>query len=423
MRSAVTIVVGGGVVGISTASALLQHGRQVLLIDKREAPGLETSFANGGLLTPSMAQPWNSPGCWRVLVQSLFSSSTPLKISMSTLPTLLGWGSQFLLNSRQSKYLANTRANLGLAIYSLEVMHRLRDQLAIEYEGAGKGTLRIFRRRQHFQNELRNAGRLLGGRLPFEALTQSETIALEPTLSEIGAGLVGSIYYPQDESGNAKLFCGSMFDAASRFGLEARFDTAVTGLAVEGGQLVGVRTQYGMIASSEVVIAAGPYSPALLEPVGIKLPIRPAKGYSVTYPDLARRVGLAIPIVDDEHHTVLVPIGDALRVAGTAEFAGFDRSIPAARVRNVEAMLEQVFPSLDITSLATSAWAGFRPMSYDGRPTISATKIRGLYVNAGHGHLGWTMAAGSGQLIADLIVGQNPEIGLSPFSANRFGRP
>lgn len=414
------VVIGSGLLGVTTAYFLRRRGHEVTVIDREEGPGRQTSFANGSLLTPSMSDPWNAPGSWRVLLASLGRSDAAMQLRLRALPGLAAWGVAFLRNSSAATFERNTLKNFCLARYSLAVMESVRQQTDIEYGRAARGTLRVFRDRATLDRACAAAAPLSAEGLGLRRLSTAETVDLEPALAPIAAQLAGAIHYEGDEVGNAYLFCVALADHARQQGVEFRFRTEVSSLETHSGQVTAVVSGRERFEADRYVVAAGSYSAPLLRPLGVRLPVRPVKGYSVTFECEAGQHSLRIPVVDDELHAVVVPLEGAIRVAGTAEFAGYDRRPNPARIRNLLGLLQNVLPQAQFDHATARPWCGLRPMSADGVPIIGPTSISNLLVNTGHGHLGWTMAAGSAQLLSDLMSGDLPSIDPAPFALARF---
>jgi len=414
------IVIGSGLIGLTTAYFLRRHGHEVTVIDREEGPGRETSFANGALLTPSMPEPWNAPGSWRVLLRSLVRSDAALQLRLRALPSLGTWGVRFLANSKPALFERNTVRNVRLALSSLKAMEALRQETHIEYGCASPGSLRLFRNPGALQDAVTSANSLLREGLTFRQLSRDETIAKEPALAPVAGQLAGAIYYPSDETGDAYQFCVALAEYARQQGVEFRFQTAVSSLDVRSGRVMAMVSGRERSVADQYVVAAGSYSTPLLRPLGIRLPVRPAKGYSVTFNLLESQGALRVPLVDDDWHAVVVPLGGAIRVAGTAEFAGFDLSLRPERVRNLVNLAQRILPRARLDLATAKPWCGLRAMSADGVPIIGGTPVVNLWVNTGHGHLGWTMAAGSAQLLADLMSADSPAIDPAPFALARF---
>jgi D-amino-acid dehydrogenase len=414
------VVIGSGLIGLTSAYFLRRRGHEVTVIDREEGPGRETSFANGALLTPSMSEPWNTPGCWRVLLASLGRSDAPLQLRLRTLPSLGAWGLNFLRNSGVRTFERSTKSNLRLALHSLNVMRYLRLQACIEYGRTARGTLRVFRDGAALDHASEWANRLSAEGLSFRRLSREETVELEPALGPIADRLAGGLHYPDDETGDAFRFCVGLAEHAREQGVEFRFRTAVSALEVRSGQVSAVVNGGERFVADRYVVAAGSYSTPLLQRAGVRVPVRPAKGYSITFDAHGDRPLLSTPVVDDGLHAAVVPLEGAIRVAGTAEFAGYDRTLSPDRISNLLGLLKAVLPREPFDPATGRAWCGLRPMSVDGVPIIGPTRLSNLFVNTGHGHLGWTMAAASGQLLADLVSGDTPAVDPAPYAPARF---
>ncbi|MDE2050874.1 MAG: D-amino acid dehydrogenase [Gammaproteobacteria bacterium] len=414
------LIIGSGLLGITSAYFLSRRGWEVTVLDRQDGPGQETSFANGSLLTPSMPEPWNAPGSWRVLLASLGRSGSPLKLRLKALPHLAGWGTGFLRNSSAERYQRNTVKNLKLALHSMEVLGRLRQETGIEYGCARRGSLRVIRDPAALDRALEWAEKLRPEGLTCRRLTPDEIVAMEPALAPIGRQLAGGIHYPVDETGNAYEFCVGLADHARRSGVQFRFRTPVTGIEVRQGKVTAVLSGGTRFTADRYIVAAGSYSPLMLKELGLKMPVRPAKGYSITFDTPPLDPPFRQPIADDDFHAVVVPLENVIRVAGTAEFTGYDLSLTEERIENLLTLVRQVLPGGRFERAQGRPWCGLRPMSVDGVPIIGPAPIGNLWLNTGHGHLGWTMAAGSGQLLSDLMTGGSPGVNPDDYALGRF---
>jgi D-amino-acid dehydrogenase len=414
------LVIGSGLIGVTSAFYLKCRGHEVTVLERQAGPALETSFANGALLTPSLAEPWNAPGSWRLLLSSLGRSDAPLQLHLRTLPGLAGWAIAFLRNSRPATFERNMLSNLRLALYSLEVMESLRAQTRVEYGRSTCGTLRLFRDRHALEQAWASARRLLPETMRYRKLGRDETLDLEPVLAPIGNQLEGAIHYQGDETGDAYRFCTALAAHARGQGVEFRFDTVVRSLELRSGRISAARSARERWVADRYLVAAGSYSTRLLRAVGVDVPVQPVKGYSITYDRGAHDLSLRMPILDDDAHAAIVPLEGAIRVAGTAEFAGFDHRPNPARTASLVRLLQRTLPRGGFTAEAARPWNGLRPMTPDGVPVIGLTALDNLLVNSGHGHLGWTLAAGSGRLLADLLCGDSPAIDSAPYDPRRF---
>jgi len=416
-----TLIIGGGLLGLSTAKALFDQGREVELVEAREDVGLGASYANGGMLTASMSAPWNSPGVHKHLAASLFDPSSPMKLHLKAVPSLFCWGLKFLRNSTPRRHRQAVESNYGLARYSIDQTRLWREQLGLEYEYSAVGSLNVFRDRAAMAAPQALAEMLRPAGLECQQLDVEATLEREPQLYDIRDQLVGALYFPGDESGDAHLFCQALRLYLQSQGVKISTGVRVTGLNVDKGRIHGVSTETGELRADTVVVATGTQTPALLKGTGLSLPIAPAKGYSVTFNAEGVESLPTVPVIDDAMHAAISPLGNRLRAVGTAEFTGFDDRLSQVRIDNLVNLLKAVYPAIAarIDMQSAEPWTDFRPMSSDGKPFIGGSRIKGLYFNAGHGHLGWTKAAGSACLLADLMAGRATAIDAAPFGVHR----
>lgn len=414
-------VIGSGLLGVSTAYYLNQHGIDVTVMDRNEGPGLETSFANGAILTPSLSDPWNAPGAiWKLLSQ-LGHENAPMLLRPHALPSLLGWGIKFLQNTNQRQFEKSSAANIRLANYSMEVLGELRKAIKLEYDMNAIGTMLVCRKPDSLAAAVESATRLVEHGLAYSAIDVDEIVKLEPALTPIKHKLIGGIHYPGDEHGDAYEFCVGMTEKARSQGVKFVFGTTAVGFSQTAGKVTEVITDRQNLSCDRVVVAAGSYSPLLLRSLKLDLPVRPGKGYSITVSTAEWNMQPNMPVVDDHFHSAVTPLRDRVRVAGTAEFANYDTKIEKKRVNNMKTLLTELYPEAEHKMQGDlQPWSGFRPVSADGIPVVGATHIKNLYINTGHGHLGWTMAAGSGKLLADIIAGKKTQIDAGYYSLDRF---
>ena len=415
-------ILGCGLAGLSAAWFLRQQGAEVVALDRADGPARETSFANGALLTPSLADPWNAPGSAGTLLRSLGREDAALKIRLKALPSLLFWGLSFLRNSSLARFRESFLANVRLAVHSQAVMAGLLQSHPLQFDYAPNGTVKIYRDQAGFRQG-REVADWLATEIPHQVLDREQLLAMEPALAPIADRLAGAIHFPQDEVGNARLFCEELRRLAEAKGVAFRFGEPVTSVERTGRRIAALITAKERLQADQFVLAAGSQSWPLGRQFGLRLPIRPAKGYSITLPAGEAQPKLNRPVLDDALHAAVVPLGEKLiRVAGTAEFTGFDGRLNPHRIRNLEHLLAQVLPEFRYAAKDVQGWCGFRPMTPDGRPIIGHTPIENLYLNTGHGPLGWTQACGSGQALARLMTGQPSETDLVPFGYGRFRR-
>jgi len=416
------LVIGAGLAGIAAAWELHKRGMNVSVLDAREGPALETSFANAGALTPSEPEPWNAPGVHWDLIKSLFDPHAAMKLRLTPLPGLISWGLRFLRNSTHKRHLAASKANFALSRYSLGLTQDTRDELDIAFDNIQAGTLKVFQSDARLQAAIAAADLLKDEGLEYKPLSCEETVALEPQLAPIKDRIAGAVLYPMDESGDANAFTCALARKAEEAGVAFEWNTRVTGLMDRAGEIIGVYTEDEEIEADAIVLASGHASWKLMTPLGLHLPVRPVKGYSLTMDmsGLNERPGL--PVVDDAMHAIVTPMGDRLRVAGTAEIAGEDLDLREERIENLKLLLSGLYPQIAPRVLdgEVKPWAGLRPMSADGKPFIGETRAKGLWLSTGHGHLGWTQAMGSGALLADMIADKEPAIDPAPYAADRI---
>jgi len=415
------IVIGGGLAGVCTLYELAADGIPATLLEAEPELACGASFANGGLLVPGLADPWNSPGVHKHLLSALFDPASSMQIRWRALPGLAPWGVKFLLSSRAGIFRQATIAGYLLSRYSVDRTLLLADSLGLDCDAKTAGCLKLFAHPSEMRDPLKVCEMLQAHGSRWEVLDTQGVLALEPSLIRAAGNISGGIYYPDEASGDARSFTLSLADRARSLGARIRTGARVSRIVMEQGCATGVIVN-GENLDGEVVLAAGIDSPRLSRRLGLRLAIKPAKGYSLTMDTSgAAEEGPKIPIMDQHGHVGIVPLGQRLRLVGTAEFAGRDDSIPQARIDKLFSVFRRLFPHLAdrLDSSAALAWAGLRPVSPDGMPYIGATATPGLWVNSGHGSMGWSMAPGSARLLVDLMQGRDPAIDPSPFSVRR----
>ena len=342
-----------------------------------------------------------------------------MKLRWSAIPGLTFWGLQFLRNSAASRHNQTVLANYQLAAYSTQLTERMRIELNLSYCASSLGTLKIFETAKAMAGPRAMAERLAAYGLNFQPLDAAQTIEIEPQLSPIRERIAGSLRFPDDGCGDAHLFTRALAEKAKELGGEIRLSTRAIRLHRQTGRITAVETDKGIVPAETIILANGVSAPDLARPLGIRLPIAPAKGYSYTVSSVSLGNDAPhVPVIDDAMHAAVVPLGNRLRVVGTAEFAGRNTRIDPARIENLKRLLARLYPNLEtrLDRVQGDAWAGLRPMSADGRPIIGASPVNGLWLNCGHGHLGWTKAAGSAKLLADLILGASTDLDPALFS-------
>ena len=416
-----TVIIGGGLAGVTTLYELTRQGQSVLLLESRDSVAQGASFANGGMLTASMPDPWNGPGVGKHLLSSLFDPKAAMKLHFRMIPNLVFWGLRFLRNSTKARHRRAILANYALASYSVEETRKLAGTVVPTELLKSNGALKVFDTESAFQDQRSIAELLQDQGLEFKELTPDQVVELEPNLESSKTNIHKGLYYPGDMSGDAHEFCRALADAAIERGAKIKTNVNVWRILAENGVVKGVSSSSGSVWAKNVVVAAGDGSPSLTKPLGIHVPIKPAKGYSVTIDVSGWNERPSMPIIDDAMHAAITPLGDKLRVVGTAEFAGKDHSISQPRIDNLFDLFGRIYPHLkqSLDRSTAKPWAGLRPMTADGVPVIGATKTKGLWLNSGHGHLGWTMAVGSSHLLSALMLGRTPPVEAGHYALNR----
>ena len=419
------IVVGCGVIGVTTAWFLAHAGADVTVLERRDGPALETSYANASMLTPSLSSPWNSPGVWLKLIKYLGRKEAALLVRTAAFPALLQWGYRFLRNSRPVHYEVNLRRNLRLCNYSIDKMRYIRAETAIEYDADLSGVMEVCRDDAGMRRGLEHIRFLGADEVPARELTPGGIVEMEPALEPIREELAGGFYFPADEVGDAYKFSCNLYRCTERLGGRFRFGARVEEIVARKGGVQGVRLCDGeQITADHVVVAAGSYTPRLVGGVGVRVPVCPAKGYSLTTPMPEELPQLGHAVLDDGYKAGVVPLGGRrIRVGGTVEFTGFNLELSPERVANLRNLLAGVLPrhAERIAPQDMKVWCGLRPASPDGVPIIGPTQVDGLSLATGHGHLGWSMAAGTGKALADQLMGGGQEFPLDDYALARFG--
>ena len=415
------IIIGAGVIGSTTAYYLAKSGHDIEVIDRQEGPALETSFANAGMLTPSMADPWNAPGIFKTLVSTIGNPHSPFLLRLKALPSLLGWGVSFLNNSREKLYIENIHRSADLSWYSVKLLDELRKKLNIKYDQITTGSIKVFRDMESLEKLARLSEHLIPHGMTYEVLKGNDLLKAEPSLEPVIDKLAGGVHFPDDQAGNAYKFTCEIEKEAMKLGTKFHYGLSVEKIIKRHNNVSAIRTSTGDITADKYILCAGSFSTPLAKSIGINIPVRPAKGYSITVPLNSWNGGPRMPIIDDSFHAAISPLGDVLRIAGTAEFAGLDQSLTPDRLANMYDLLSEVFPDFApyFVKEKVIEWAGLRPISVDGSPYLGKTDVANLLVNTGHGPLGWTMAAGSAKMLTDIIDGNKPALNPSDYSLYR----
>lgn len=406
-------VLGSGIIGVSTAWWLNQMGHEVVVVERQPQAGLETSRANGGQISVSYAEPWASPQVLPKLVKWLLRDNAPLAFRLQFDPHQWSWAFMFLRECMPARVARNVAALVAMAQYSRRTLQEMRRELGIEYDQQERGILNFYRSMHEFKASQKMAGIMRDHGVERRVISADEVVAIEPALARVRHAIVGGDYTPDDESGDAFRFTQELARLAQDAGVQFRFGWQLSRLVSAGGrvhtaELIGPDGQYEHMRADAYVAALGSHTPAFVRPLGVPCPVYPAKGYSATFPILQADAAPFVSLTDSEHKVVYSRLGNRLRMAGTAELGNPTRALSTARCEHMATLARELFPTaLDFDNVRY--WSGLRPATPANVPLIGRTRIPNLYLNTGHGTLGWTMGVGSGKALAELICGKRPE--------------
>ena len=413
------IVLGGGVVGTTSAWYLRQAGFEVTVHDRQPGPALETSFANAGQLSFGYTSPWAAPGVPAKALKWLFEEHAPLAIRPTADLAQYRWLWAMLRNCTAERYAINKSRMVRVSDYSRDCINALREQTGIDYEGRQLGTTQLFRTQAQLDAAGQDIEVLRQYGVPYQLLDRAGIVAAEPALAAVADRLVGALRLPEDQTGDCQMFTTRLAALAEAAGVRFCYDQAIERLEFDGDRITGVRIGGKLETADHYVVALGSYSPQLVRPLGLPLPVYPLKGYSLTLPITNPALAPVSTILDDSYKVAVTRFNDRIRVGGMAEVAGFDLSLSPRRRATLELVVRDLYPQGGDLSRAIF-WTGLRPATPDGTPVIGATPYRNLFMNTGHGTLGWTMACGSGKYLADVVAGRQPEISSEGLSIHRY---
>lgn len=409
------VVLGAGVVGVATAWYLTEAGHEVTVVERQTEAGRETSFANGGQISAGHAEPWARPDALPKILKWLGREDAPMLFRPRASLAQWEWGVRFLLECLPGRFERNTRALAGLALYSRDCLRTLREGTDIDYESSQRGILHFCTDEREFEALARHAEAMRQLGVDRVVKSSAECIELEPALESSTVRIAGGVHTPQDESGDAFEFTQGLARLAQARGVSFRYATTVQAIEFAADRVTGLAARGPgdpRIEGDAYVVAMGSYSPLLCAPLGVRMPVYPLKGYSITIPLTPEQGGAAptVSLTDEACKIVISRLGNRLRGAGTAELGGYDTQVNPVRCNAIVERVRQLFPLLAPFGEVTP-WAGLRPATPNNVPLIGGTRFRNLYLNTGHGTLGWTLACGSGRALADIISGRRPEIG------------
>ncbi|MFQ1061471.1 D-amino acid dehydrogenase [Bordetella trematum] len=415
------IVLGSGVIGTTTAYYLARQGAQVTVVDRQAGPADETSYANAGQVSPGYSTPWAAPGIPTKALKWLFQKHAPLALRVDGSLWQWRWMAAMLANCTTGRYAVNKERMLRLAEYSRDCLRGLRDDTGIQYEQRTQGTLQLFRTDDQLEAARRDIAVLEEVGVPYELLDRAGLPSAEPALARSLDKLSGGLRLPNDETGDCRRFTQALAELSAGLGVQFRFGQTVDGLLLEQGRINGVRVGGEVLKADAYVAAFGSYTRDFLAPLGLDLPVYPVKGYSITVPMTDAAASPVSTVLDETYKIAITRFDKRIRVGGMAELAGFDLRLNPQRRATLEMVVQDLYPGCGDVA-AAEFWTGLRPMTPDSTPIVGATRYDNLFLNTGHGTLGWTMACGSGKLTADLVMGRQPAIRADDLALSRYGR-
>ncbi|HEU4817215.1 D-amino acid dehydrogenase [Janthinobacterium sp.] len=412
------VILGSGVIGVTSAYYLAKAGHEVTVIDRQPGPALETSFANAGQISPGYASPWAAPGIPLKAVKWMMQRHAPLAISLDGSAAQLKWMWQMLRNCTPEAYAVNKERMVRLAEYSRDCFKVLRAEAGITYEGRQQGTMQLFRTEKQYNDAAKDIEVLKDAGVPYEVLQRNELSRAEPALEAVKDKLFGGLRLPNDETGDCQLFTTRLSEMAEALGVKFRYGVSIDALLTQGDEIAGVQCGAEIVKADSYVVALGSYSTGFMKPL-LDIPVYPLKGYSITVPIVNAAKAPVSTILDETYKIAVTRFDDRIRVGGMAEIAGYNLNLNPRRRETLEMVVNDLFPGGGNTAEATF-WTGLRPMTPDGTPIVGRTPLRNLFLNTGHGTLGWTMSCGSAQLLADLMSSKKPAILADDLSVSRY---
>ena len=413
------LILGSGVIGVTSAYYLAKAGQEVTVVDRQPKPALETSFANAGEVSPGYSSPWAGPGVPVKAIKWLLMKHGPLVIRPKVDPVMWIWLLKMLRNCTAERYAVNKRRMIPIAEYSRDSLRALRSEIGIHYDERERGTLQLFRYAAQLDHTADDIAVLKQYGVPFEVLDRAGCVTAEPALSAVKDKFAGGLRLPQDETGDCHMFTQALALEAEKLGVRFAFNVGIEGLTADATRVTGVATSNGMLQADAYIVALGSWSPRLLRPLGISLPVYPVKGYSITVPITDPDAAPVSTVMDESYKVAITRLGNRIRVGGTAEISGYSDKLYPARRATLDHSLTDLFPRGGELGKATF-WSGLRPMTPDGPPVIGPTRYSNLHLNTGHGTLGWTMACGSGRVLTDMLSGRKPDIDVSELALTRY---
>lgn len=415
-------VLGGGVIGVTTAWALARQGAEVTVVDRQPGVALETSFANAGQVSPGYSTPWAAPGIPLKAMKWLFQRHAPLAIRPDGSWFQLRWMVSMLANCSAARYAINKERMMRLSEYSRDCLREWRAEAGVSYDERSGGTLQLFRTQAQLEAAQRDVEVLQACGVPFELLDRAGVCRIEPALAQARVPLTGGLRLPNDETGDCHQFTTQLAARAAAHGVQFLQGQTIERIEASGQRVQGVHLGDGSVLKADrYVLAAGSYSRGLLRSLGLDIPVYPVKGYSLTIPLVDETLAPQSTVLDETYKIALTRLGNRIRVGGMAELGGFDLRLNPRRRETLEKVTRELFPGGDLAQ--AEFWTGLRPMTPDGTPVVGATPVQNLFLNTGHGTLGWTMACGSAQVLADQLMGVKPAISTEGLDMGRYVSP
>ena len=415
------VVLGAGIIGVTTAYYLARQGVEVEVLDRQREAGLEASFANAGELSYGMTSPWAAPGIPWKAVKWMFMRHRPLMIWPLLSPSMWSWCAKMVSNCNAKSYAINKGRMVRVSNYSRDALTELLDEVQIDFDLREKGTLQLFRKQKQIDGSKADQDVLAAYDSPFEVLDRDGCVVAEPGLAPVAHKFVGGLRLTSDRTGDCRMFTQALAKKAEALGVTFHYNVNIDGFAMEQARIIGVDTTDGRVTGDKYVCAMGPYAPILLKTIGIRLPIYPIKGYSITLPITNPDFAPQSTIMDETFKVGVTRLGDRIRVAGQAEIIGYNQKLGRHSTDAVRHVVTDMFPKGGDVSKA-EGWTGLRPMTPDGTPVLGPTRYDNLFLNTGHGTLGWTMSCGSARVVADMVMEKTPEIDMDGLTAARYGQ-
>ena len=413
------VIIGAGVIGVTSAYFLAKAGCEVTVLERHPGPAQETSFANAGQISPGYSAPWAAPGIPLKAVKWLLSAHSPLVVRPRMDPAQWLWVLKMLGNCTETAYQRNKGRMVRVAEYSRDVLENLRHETGIEYRQRTQGTLQVFRYAKQMDGMHKDIDVLKQYGVEYEVLDRDGCVAAEPGLQRVRDKIVGGLRLPHDETGDCRVFTIALAKLAREMGVTFKYSTEVEAIRQENGRITGITTNRGEVTGDAYILAAGSLSVRLGKMIGMHLPIYPVKGYSITVSIDNEAEAPQSTIMDETYKVAITRLGDTVRIGGTAELNGYAQNLPDSRRDTLLHSFTGLFPEVG-TPDPTTFWAGFRPMTPDGTPIIGTTGLSNLFLNTGHGTLGWTMSCGSAKIITDIITNKKPDIDVSDLGYPRI---